>query len=132
MTEGGPAWDAGIGIRSADAADTWVLKMTLVLRTIAAVEFVTEPLTWMMILSTSSGDVHERVTQPATTPATTDCMPVVDEEEVVAMGLWCGTLEGSDGVTVAEAALEEEVACMNNEVLGFVGLTLLVDFRSSG
>lgn len=38
------------------------------------------PFTWIRILSTSKGDVQERVTQPATRPATTDSTPLEEEE----------------------------------------------------
>ena len=48
------------------------------------------PFTWITILSTSRGDVHERVTQPDTTPATIHSTPELrelDDDDAVARDL---------------------------------------------
>lgn len=63
------------------------------------------PFTWMMILSTSSGDVHDRVTQPATTPATTDCAPVAVVVETETADVISLLLDAGDVVDVVDVVV---------------------------
>ncbi|RAW30305.1 hypothetical protein PC110_g13336 [Phytophthora cactorum] len=60
-----------------DGADTAVEAVVALVVAATAVLVDTGPFTWITILSTSRGDVQERVTQPDTTPAMTDSRPVL-------------------------------------------------------